>query len=185
MVVIHNIFFFLIYISIFRLSSDSHCLWSGKDLFCVHSNHGTFQPIYSRSTSDHPAATVCLMDLHVWRVLFFFDRQGQNGTKSKCVDQWKVFQLISDHFKLLRITGWWEIEQLQNVSGLSPIISPLSNITGSCLWNLCLKAAPSPLNAYNRRQLVFFPRFLACSAALVAISKTSLTPSLVFAEHSW
>lgn len=171
-----------LFISIFRLSSDSHCLWSGKDLFCVHSNHGTFQPIYSRSTSDHPAATICLMDLQVWR---FFDRQKQHGTKSKCVDQWKVYQIISDHYKLLRITGWWEIEHLQNVSGLSPIISPLSNITGSCPWNLCLKAAPFPLNAYNRRQVDFFPRFLACSAALVAISKTSLTPSLVFAEHSW
>lgn len=31
--------------------------------------------------------------------------------------------------------------------------------------------------------LLFFPR-LACSAALVAISNTSLTPSFVFAEHS-
>lgn len=37
---------------------------------------------------------------------------------------------------------------------------------------------------YSRRHLlVFLPR-LACSAARVAISKTSLTPSFVFAEHS-
>lgn len=37
---------------------------------------------------------------------------------------------------------------------------------------------------YNSRQPLFLPRFLACSAALVAISKTSLTPSFVLAEHS-
>lgn len=37
---------------------------------------------------------------------------------------------------------------------------------------------------YNSRQPVFLPRFFACSAALVAISNTSLTPSFVLAEHS-
>lgn len=40
------------------------------------------------------------------------------------------------------------------------------------------------LTLYSRRQPPFFPRLLACSAALVAISNTSLTPSFVFAEHS-
>lgn len=34
------------------------------------------------------------------------------------------------------------------------------------------------------RQHLFFLFFLTCSAALVAISNTSRTPSLVLAEHS-
>lgn len=66
-----------------------------------------------------------------------------------------------------------------------PPIFSLSNLIGSCPFYLCLKAAPFSPRAYNRRQVDFFPRFLACSAALVAISKTSLTPSLDLAEHSW
>lgn len=37
---------------------------------------------------------------------------------------------------------------------------------------------------YKRRHPDFFLPRRACKAALVAISKTSLTPSLVFAEHS-
>lgn len=37
---------------------------------------------------------------------------------------------------------------------------------------------------YSNAQGFFLPRFLAWSAALVAISNTSLTPSLVLAEHS-
>lgn len=184
MVVIHNIFFFFFLIYLFSDSLQTPIVFGLVRTFSVFipimAHFNPFTVAQPQITPPPPSALwTCMSEV------FFLDRQRQNGTKSKCVDQWKVYQLISDHFKLLRITGWWEIEQLQNVSGLSPIISPLSNITGSCLWNLCLKAAPSPLNAYNRRQLDFFPRFLACSAALVAISKTSLTPSLVFAEHSW
>ena len=38
--------------------------------------------------------------------------------------------------------------------------------------------------AQSRSQPPFFLRFLACRAAFVAISNTSLTPSLVRAEHS-
>merc|ERR1719268_248440 len=60
----------------------------------------------------------------------------------------------------------------------------MSNLDGSCPLHLCLRAAPSSPRAYNRRQVDFLPRFLACSAALVAVSKTSLTPSLLLAEHS-
>ena len=38
--------------------------------------------------------------------------------------------------------------------------------------------------SYNTSQPPFFFRFLVCSAALVASSNTSRTPSLVRAEHS-
>lgn len=50
---------------------------------------------------------------------------------------------------------------------------------------LCFPISSSScVTLYRRQQPLFLPRLLACSAALVAISNTSLTPSFVLAEHS-
>lgn len=47
-----------------------------------------------------------------------------------------------------------------------------------------LKGIKWTQSVYSSRHLLLFLPFLACSAALVAISNTSRTPSLVLAEHS-
>ena len=61
---------------------------------------------------------------------------------------------------------------------------PASVKTGRGMFFLDVYFPPDPALLYKRQQPLFLPRLLACSAALVAISNTSLTPSFVLAEHS-
>lgn len=59
----------------------------------------------------------------------------------------------------------------------SPRVAPLLHTSPG-------QEAISCLPLYSKRHLLLFLPRRACSAALVAISNTSLTPSFVFAEHS-
>lgn len=82
----------------------------------------------------------------------------------------------------------------QKSKTITPLVKTGENsLLCGCVWGVGLTtwsfffppAGSSPrAPLYSRTHLLlFFPR-LACNAALVAISNTSLTPSFVFAEHS-
>lgn len=96
-------------------------------------------------------------------------------------------------FHNLKVEYWWPdyFRLRQNSRSITPLVKTGENSLCLCggrvdlNFHLLPPAGSSPhAPVYSRTHLLlFFPR-LACSAALVAISNTSLTPSFVFAEHS-
>lgn len=107
---------------------------------------------------------------------------------------WLMLKVQKSIFHNLKVEYWWPdyFCLRQNSRSITPLVKTGESSLCVCLSGgrvdliLLLPPAGSSPHApvYSRTHLLlFFPR-LACSAALVAISNTSLTPSFVFAEHS-